>query len=145
MELRMCDKDRVSEICEIERSSFPDPLSYDALKKMAESGRAFIFAAEKGEIIGYVICEKVLDEGQITRVAVREKYRNKGFGKRILDFAVFEAKKNGMDFFTLEVRADNAAAIRLYEKCGFERVGLRRGYYDNPKCDALLMTLNSED
>ena len=61
-----------------------------------------------------------------------------------MKFATDECKKAGMTFFTLEVRRDNAPALRLYEKCGFERVGLRRGYYDNPRCDAVLMTLKTE-
>lgn len=145
MEMIKCGARQLGELCEIENESFPDPLSENTMRKLAESESVSIWAAKEEKIVGFIIYEKVLDEGQITSVAVKKEKRNAKIGERLLKFAVNEGKKEGIAFFTLEVREDNAPAIRLYEKCGFERVGLRRGYYDNPKCDAVLMTLKTED
>ena len=77
-------------------------------------------------------------EGYVTNVAVLPEYRRRGIAQRLI-FAEFE---NGMDFITLEVRKSNTPAIRLYEKAGFENVGIRPHFYTSPDEDAVIMTKN---
>ncbi len=128
-------------IAEIEKECFSKPWSEDALRE--ELGKGVFLAAESGEkILGYAGCQTVLDEGYITNVAVSERFRKKGVGSALMRGMLEEAKKSGLSFLTLEVRASNLDAIRLYKKFGFKKSGVRRGYYDKPKEDAELWTLN---
>ena len=53
-----------------------------------------------------------------------------------------ETKKEGIEAFTLEVRATNMPAIKLYEKLGFTKAGIRKNFYENPKEDAIIMWKN---
>ena len=76
--------------------------------------------------------------GYVTNVAVLPEYRRRGIAQRLI-FAEFE---NEMDFITLEVRKSNTPAIRLYEKAGFENVGIRPHFYTSPDEDAVIMTKN---
>lgn len=100
----------------------------------------FFVALEGGELLGYLCLSHVLDEGSIDNVAVAPEQRRRGIAAALLAAAEEEAKKLSLAFITLEVRAGNEPAIRLYEKHGYTRVGLRRGYYEKPKEDAILMT-----
>ena len=65
--------------------------------------------------------------------------RKKGIGEKLFCAFLEEGIKKGMTAFTLEVRAGNKGAVALYEKCGFENVGTRKNFYDNPKEDAIIM------
>ena len=103
---------------------------------------SFIAAqAEDGTILGYAGLTVVLDEGYINNFAVREEYRKQGIASALLDVFVRFAQAHQLAFLTLEVRASNAPAIALYAKHGFQTAGRRRDYYDDPKEDAILMTL----
>ena len=57
----------------------------------------------------------------------------------MLNILMREAREDGVQAFTLEVRAGNKIAINLYESLGFRTEGVRRGYYDHPKEDGLIM------
>lgn len=65
--------------------------------------------------------------------------RRRGVGRRLLADLLAEATRRGAGEVFLEVRHDNEAAIALYEADGFVRVGVRRGYYENGRVDALTM------
>lgn len=135
--------DNVDQIAEIERECFSTPWNRNMLLDELENlNSSFIAAkAENGEIIGYAGLTVVLDEGYINNVAVREKYRKCGVASELLKVFLRFAQAHDLAFLTLEVRASNAPAIGLYTKFGFEQAGRRKNYYDNPKEDALLMTL----
>ena len=68
-----------------------------------------------------------------------EAYRRQGIAARLLQDFMQESEKRGIHSFTLEVRVSNTAAIRLYESCGFQIEGTRKGFYDKPKEDAYIM------
>lgn len=96
---------------------------------------------EDGTILGYAGLLVVLDEGYITNVAVRPEYRRQGIAGELLGVFRRFAEGNRMAFLTLEVRDSNASARALYAKHGFSEVGVRKNYYDHPKEDAVIMTL----
>ncbi len=128
-------------IAGIEKECFSFPWSEDALRE--ELGKGVFLVAESGEkTLGYAGCQTVLDEGYITNVAVSKASRKKGVGSALMRRLLEEAEKRGLSFLTLEVRASNSEAIRLYKKFGFGKAGVRKGYYDKPKEDAELWTLN---
>ena len=80
-----------------------------------------------------------LDEGEITNVAVDEAYRGQHIGTRLMEQLLEEGWRGGLESIVLEVRVSNAPAIHLYEKMGFENLGVRKGFYDLPKEDAYIM------
>ena len=100
----------------------------------------FFVATYAGEIAGYVGAHNVLGEVYITNVAVFEKFRRKGVAKKLIDALLESAKAENGNFVTLEVRKSNIPAVSLYEKCGFEKVGERKNFYEKPRENAVLMT-----
>lgn len=135
--------DNVGEIADIEQECFSRPWNKQMLLEELDNLSASFIAAqgEDGTILGYAGLTVVLDEGYINNVAVREEYRQRGIASALLDVFIRFAKAHQLAFLTLEVRASNAAAIALYLKHGFEQVGRRKNYYEDPKEDAILMTL----
>ena len=93
----------------------------------------------EGNILGYAGLHVVLDEGYIDNIAVQPDARRHGVASALLDVYCRFGAVN-LAFLTLEVRASNAPAIGLYEKYGFQRAGLRPGYYQQPREDAVIMT-----
>ena len=99
-----------------------------------------VFVAEENEkIVGYLGIHNLGGDGEVTNVAVDEKFRGRGIAYAMLQYAMDETKRHGVTAFTLEVRKSNAAAISLYEKHGFENCGIRKNFYDFPKEDAVIM------
>lgn len=135
-------RDNVGQIADIERECFSHPWSRRMLEEELDNLSASFIAAqaEDGTILGYAGLTVVLDEGYINNIAVREEYRKQGIASALLDVFVRFAQAHQLAFLTLEVRASNSAAIALYQKHGFERVGERKNYYEAPKEDAILMT-----
>lgn len=90
-------------------------------------------------VAGYIGCLYAADEGDITNVSVDSACRREGIGKCLVQALLAESRKRGCRRIFLEVRQSNDAAIRLYQGCGFVRVGVRKNYYTKPQEDALLM------
>ncbi len=87
----------------------------------------------------------MVDEAHITTIAVRKAYQRRGIGERLLISVIEMATRLNAKEVTLEVRISNIPAQALYEKYGFQRVGLRRAYYTDNGEDALLMTTEPLD
>ena len=81
----------------------------------------------------------IAGEGDVTNIAVFPEYRGRGLGAALTKALLVEGRKRGMNAFTLEVRVGNQAAIHIYEKLGFRSEGVRKGFYEKPKEDALIM------
>ncbi len=94
----------------------------------------YLVAEENGKIIGYIGTEEISGETHIINMAVAPGERGKGYGKRLI-----EAVLDDENVFFLEVRASNNAARKLYEKYGFEKVGVRKNYYEDNGEDACIM------
>jgi ribosomal-protein-alanine N-acetyltransferase len=86
----------------------------------------------------------LFEEAQILDIAVDPARRGKGFAKALMQYAIIVAMDKGAEVLALEVRSSNAAAITLYERLGFVRVGLRSRYYDGVD-DAVLMEKNLKE
>ena len=134
--------DNVDQIAEIEKACFSKPWSRQMLLDVLENLSASFIAAEaeNGVILGYAGLNVVLDEGYINNIAVLEEYRQQGVASALLEIFIRFSEANELAFLTLEVRASNAPAIALYTKYGFEEVGRRENYYEEPKEDANLTT-----
>jgi ribosomal-protein-alanine N-acetyltransferase len=91
-------------------------------------------------LLGFIGVWLMVNEAHIVTVAVREECRRSGVGERLLIAATELAMDCDQEVVTLEVRASNEAAQLMYEKYGFDRVGLRKRYYTDNNEDAVLMT-----
>jgi ribosomal-protein-alanine N-acetyltransferase len=94
-------------------------------------------------MLGYAVLMLAVDEAELLDIAIAARHQRQGRGKALLEEMLQLAKSAGMRRMVLEVRASNAAAIALYGGAGFERIGLRRGYYPaaQGREDAILMGL----
>lgn len=127
------------EIANIEKNCFSTPWSEEQIRASSDS-TVFFIAKYDDRYVGYGGMYSVLDEGYVTNIGVLPEYRKKGIGKMILEKLLECAKAKKLTFLSLEVRPSNVPAISLYEKYGFEMVGRRPNFYQNPKEDALLLT-----
>ena len=137
-------EEHVAGIKKVDDLCFESPWSLKAFESELENPIAFYFVAVKDdEVIGYCGYWWTFGEAQITNVAVSPEYRQKGIASALMDEMINHCREMDVFSITLEVRVSNNAAISMYEKYGFERVGLRPKYYNN-KEDALLMTKEIE-
>ena len=97
--------------------------------------------AHSYRLAGYIVARTGAEELHINNVAVRESYRRRGIGRDLLDLILEEGKRSGVQRAFLELRAGNAAALALYEKCGFRVIARREKYYSEPVEDALVMII----
>ncbi len=132
----------LEQVVPIEESNFSIPWTANGFFTflLREDALFLVAEDETGEILGYCGSIISLDEADITNVCVREDRRKKGIGKMLVERLITETKKAGVAAWHLEVRESNEGAIRLYESLGFVQDGLRKGYYEEPKEDAVLMS-----
>ena len=132
------DLDRIEEL---EKSCFSVPWTRSMLEGQLPDGmHVFLAAEEENCVLGYVGMTTVLDEGYISNVAVSPEARRRGIGRALIEELLRRAEARDLSFVTLEVRESNSPAIALYSGFNFQRVGLRKNYYDAPRENAILMT-----
>ena len=131
--------EHIPAVAEMERLCFSEPWSEKSLGILTGDGAVGFVALEGGQVTAYVGMMLVLDEGQITNVATHPDYRRKGYAAAVLDRLIAYSQVVGVSEIFLEVRRSNNAAIKLYEKMGFETVGMRKSFYRAPIEDAILM------
>ncbi len=143
--LRVGDLDRVLQI-EVRSFTLPwTPEMFLAERGRADKGEVFVArAAEEGtsDVVGYLCLWLIGSEVHINNIAVDPARRRRGVGARLVRFALDWARGHSAQRVTLEVRASNHSAQALYRRFGFRAVGTRRNYYDRPKEDAVIMTLD---
>lgn len=141
MILREMTVEDLEQVMEIEEELFSVPWTKEGFFTFLTRKEAlFLVVEEKGQILGYCGILMVLDEGDITNVAVRRDRQREGIGSFLVEGLIRLAADLGVTTIHLEVRAGNETAIRLYERAGFVRDGIRKNYYTSPTEDALLMT-----
>lgn len=140
VQIREMQIDDLEQVMDIENESFSTPWTESGFFSfLIREDTVFLVAEEEGRIIGYCGAVKVLDEGDITNVAVMKNRRNQGIGRMLVDALIRETEKAGVSRLFLEVRVSNESAAHLYRKLGFETSGLRKNYYESPTEDALVM------
>ncbi|SHJ60550.1 ribosomal protein S18-alanine N-acetyltransferase [Parasporobacterium paucivorans] len=140
MTVRKMTTDDIPEVAQIEKQCFHQPWSAEEILRTYQSVTSLFTVAEEGrKVVGYVGMYLVPDEGYIINVAVSPLFRKKGVATQLIAQILEDAKEEGVQNVSLEVRKSNQEAIRLYEKIGFESVGIRKNFYELPPEDAIIM------
>lgn len=130
----------VPQVAELEKLCFSDPWSEKSVASELENELAhWLVAVEGDRVAGYVGSQTVCGETDMMNVAVHLDFRRQGIAEALVKGLVADLKEMGSRCLTLEVRASNIPAQKLYEKLGFAQVGKRPKYYRNPKEDALIL------
>jgi len=128
------------QIAELEKVCFHDPWSENSIASELGNRLSLWLVAVDGEtVVGYVGSQSVLGETDMMNIAVSPDYRRQGIGEKLVVELINKLREKGNHSLMLEVRASNEPAQKLYEKLGFEQVGLRKNYYRNPKEDAMIL------
>ncbi len=127
-QIEACDFER---LYEIEQQAHLMPWSLGTLKNNQGERYLNLKLIENNQIIGFAICQTVLDEATLFNIAILPTYQGCGFGKLLLDKLIFQLKEKGVQTLWLEVRESNPARF-LYEKIGFNEVDIRKNYYPKP-------------
>jgi [ribosomal protein S18]-alanine N-acetyltransferase len=133
--------DDIDAVQDVERSSFPVPWPANAFRHELTQNRnaRYVVARQDDRVVGYAGLWLMVDEAHITTFAVHPDFRRLRIGERMLQRLFEIAAVMNAEWLTLEVRASNLPAQRLYEKYGFRRAGVRRRYYSDNNEDALIM------
>ena len=122
-------------------TDFDDFWTTTTLKSELENENSkYIVAKHQDKIVGFAGIWKAVDDVHITNIVVRKDFRNNGIGNLLLEKLISLTKELNFKELTLEVKANNTPAIKLYEKHGFKNLGIRKKYYNNTD-DAIIMTL----
>ncbi len=139
---RLCEEKDLPFVMELDREAFFDPWSRDTWQGELQNKIAVWLVEElNNQVVGYAGIWVVAVEAQVMRVAVKEELRNQGLGLALTRALVQKAWDAGADAVTLEVRERNAAAQKVYERCGFVSEGVRPNYYEDTHEGAVIMWL----
>jgi len=130
----------LDQVTEIEKASMPSPWSRELFEEELRRDIAHYFVIEEqGQVAGYMGYWEAPQEAHIINLAVAPKFRGRGMGHGMVDYCMAFAAKRGARLATLEVRESNQTAQKLYEKCDFRLVAIRKKYYSDNQENAMVM------
>lgn len=140
MIIRPCTKEDLNTIYALEKTSFEHGAwTYEQfVYELEENDCANIFVVEEGKVFGYIDYWILFERGEICKIVVAPLLRQKGVGDILLKDALERMISEGVESVSLEVRVSNIPAIKLYEKNGFRKEYVKKGYYQDGE-DAYLM------
>ena len=139
--IRPMEIDDLKKVLEIEKKSFSIPWTYDLFfSELTRNiyARYFVFEKDK-ETIGYLGFWHRKASFHITNIAITEKFRRKGYGRKLLKFIEKIAATHKIKKISLEVRRSNCIAQDMYKKYGYKVIRVLKNYYQEEKEDALVM------
>ena len=134
--------DLYREIAGLEEKYFPDAWSEEMLADTFEYDYNHLLVEKReGRVAGYLIYSEVQGEAELLRIAVDKSMRRQGIARGLMEQMMEELNDFEAERVTLEVRAHNIEAVRLYKSFGFKDIFIRENYYHNPEDDALIFQL----
>lgn len=127
----------------IEDASFNNPTTrewYEGELKRPDVCFIYVLRTPEHPVAAFCAFWLVVEQAHINNLAVLPELRGRGFGTQLLEAVIQEAAHLGAELLTLEVRASNTPALRLYAKSGFVQDGVRKNYYSSPVEDALMLS-----
>ena len=134
-------------VLHVEQRCYSHPWSRAHFLDALSSGYQAQMLTANGELLGYFVAMKGVDEVHLLNITVAPDFQHQGWARLMLDALAIWARGQGAQWLWLEVRVSNERALRLYDAHGFRRVGMRRAYYPADKArreDAVVMSLALE-
>lgn len=139
-EIRQMTQKDVAAVAALEAKSFSRPWSCAAFEKTLTDEKYIVLIAKAPEmLLGYCVLLCTGAEADVTNVCTAPQARKKGVATALMAALLEAGWARGVTDFFLEVREGNVPARALYTKLGFEEIGLRKNYYEEPKEHAVLM------
>lgn len=133
----------LDDVLHVETALYPFPWTRgNFLDSLYSRYDTWVLRGMRGELVGYFLLMMAVDEAHLLNITVAAPWQGRGMGVALLNKAAELARKKGMRSMLLEVRPSNTRAILVYERYGFERIGLRKNYYpapDNAREHAIVM------
>lgn len=142
MRIRPMELTDIDKVHMVDVASFSAPWkkeTYEHEVNTNEYAHYFIVETDEGNVVGYVGLWLILEDAQITNIAIHPKYRGYKIGEKLFGFAMQYAMNEGAKRLSLEVRVSNIIAQQLYRKFGLVPGGVRKGYYPDNGEDAIVM------
>jgi ribosomal-protein-alanine N-acetyltransferase len=133
----------VDEVLSIETSASLAPWSPNMFIEEMQNPSAYCFVMKRENgaepsVIGFICFQNVTEESELLNIGVHPHYRQKGLGKKLMQFYIDFCNPLRIKTFYLEVNASNHAAIHLYQCFSYQHFGMRKNFYQG-KFNALLM------
>lgn len=130
------------DIVAVEREIYPFPWTRGNFLDSLRAGYSvWVLRDARAVLSAYSVMTLALDEAHLLNLSVARRHQREGLGWRTLEWMAEVARGHGARTMLLEVRPSNASAVRMYRRYGFDRIGVRRGYYPTQggREDALVM------
>lgn len=133
--------DDLDDVIKIESTVYTHPWSRGNFADALAAGNAAWVVRQYGALVGYCVVMMAPDDAHLLNISVAADAQHRGVGRGLLDWVAEQARVHGRPSVLLEVRVSNLRALRMYERAGFERIGMRRGYYPafDGREDAIVM------
>lgn len=142
VEVRRAREQDLAAIAEIETAAFSRPWCLNTFTDILRRPEAELLVAADGDaVVGYAVLVRAIGEAELANLAVSRAHRSQGVGEALLSEAARTLVDQGVRHLFLAVRASNAGAIRLYERFGFQVIGIHPSYYRDPVEDARILSL----
>ncbi|MDA8093059.1 MAG: ribosomal protein S18-alanine N-acetyltransferase [Betaproteobacteria bacterium] len=127
----------------IEREIYPFPWTSGNFRDSLLSGYSCWVCEKAGPVVAYGVVMLAADEAHVLNIGVARDWQRRGIGRALMEHLVGVARDYGAATVFLEVRPSNGPALRLYERMGFNEIGVRKNYYPAAKGreDAIVMGL----
>ncbi|MCK5780017.1 MAG: ribosomal protein S18-alanine N-acetyltransferase [Psychrilyobacter sp.] len=141
-EIREIEELELLDLYEIEKNSFLNNYNLSTLSSMYTNSRyKFLGIYNRKKMIGYIIILDSIDIYELIKIAISSNYRGKKLGEQLLKYSLEILDKN----LILEVRENNNTAIKFYEKLGFKKINIRKGYYEDTGEDGMVYLFSREE
>ena len=127
--LRLLHPTDLTSVLAIEQSVHVAPWAEETFKICFQSGYMGWVIELEQQITGFIIVSLQTEECHVLNLCVARAHQHQGWGQKLLEYALSEAKKTGITIAYLEVRCSNARAIALYKRMQFHLIGTRKDYY----------------
>ena len=144
----LAGQDDLEGVLHVEAESFSNPWTREMYAWELQNRsicHIYVVRTDACRVAAFCAFWLVFDEIHINNIAVLPQHRGQGLGTALLQYVLAEGRRLGARRTTLEVRASNAGALRLYDRLGFYIAATRKNYYSNPVEDALILWRDDDD
>ena len=124
--MRMADLD---EVVVLESTVYSHPWTQGNFADALAAGNSAWVVRQDGVLLGYCVLMMAPDDAHLLNISVSTAAQRKGIGRGLLEWVDAQTRAHGLASVLLEVRVSNERAIKIYEKAGYARIGMRRSYY----------------